>query len=111
MNFLADHPLAIAGALLLIAGFLIWRRMDRYDLKGAAIDSAWQFVRGRRTSENPTPIEAKLRDIGAASTVTGKASRAAGTVIAHFMAQVIGIAALVMMLIGLLLLAFDIWWR
>jgi len=111
MGFFAEHALAMAGGLLLIAGFLIWRRMGRYDLKGAAMESAWQLVRGRRTTGNPTPIEAKLREIGAASTVTGKASRAAGTVIAHFLAQVISIVALVTMLVGLLLLAFGIWWR
>jgi hypothetical protein len=99
------------GGLLLILGFLLWRRMNRYDLKGVAIDSAWQLARGRRTVGNPTPIEAKLHNIGAAATVTGKATRAAGTVIAHFAAQVLGVVALVMMLAGLLLLAAGIWWR
>jgi hypothetical protein len=111
MDLLADHALLIGGGLLLILGFLLWRRMSHHDLKGAAIDSAWQIARGRRTATNPTPIETKLRDIGAAATMTGKASRAAGTVIAHFVAQVVSLMALVMMLAGLLLLAAGIWWR
>ena len=111
MSFLANHALLIHGAALLVLGFLIWRRMSHYDLKGAAIDSAWQLARGRRSAENPTPIEAKVRDIGAAATMTGKATRAAGTVIGHFAAQIVSLVALVMMLAGVLLVAAGIWWR
>ena len=111
MSFVAEHGLLIGGAVLLVLGFLLWRRMSHYDLQGAAIDSAWQLARGRRSAENPTPIEAKLRDIGSAATMTGKATRAAGTVIGHFVAQVMSIVALVMILAGLLLAAAGIWWR
>jgi hypothetical protein len=111
MSILANPGLLIGGAVVLILGFLLWRRMSHYDLKGAAIDSVWQLARGRRTAENPTPIEAKLHDIGSATTVTGKATRAAGTVIGHFVAQVLSLVALVMMLAGVLLVAAAIWWR
>lgn len=110
-DFLANHGLLIGGGVLLILGFLLWQRMSRYDLKGAAIDSAWHVALGRRTAESPTPIEEKFHDIASAQTVTGKATRAAGTVIGHFVAQVVSLIALVMMLIGVLLLALGIWWR
>jgi hypothetical protein len=85
--------------------------MSRYDLKGAAIDSAWHVALGRRTAERRTPIEEKLHDIASAETMTGKATRAAGTVIGHFIAQVVSLIALVMMLVGLVLIAAGIWWR
>lgn len=111
MSVVTNPGLLIAGVAVLLLGFLLWRRMSRYDLKGAAIDSAWQLARGRRTAENPTPIEAKLRDIGSAATVTGKARRAASTVIGHFVAQVLSLVALVMMLAGAALVAAGIWWR
>jgi hypothetical protein len=111
MDILADNGLLIGGGVLLILGFLLWQRMSRYDLKGAAIDSAWHVALGRRTAERPTPIEEKLHGIASAETMTGKATRAAGTVIGHFIAQVVSLIALVMMLVGLVLIAAGIWWR
>ena len=82
-----------------------------YDLKDAAIDSAWTLARGKRTAENPTALEAKYRDIQSQPTWTGKATRTAGTVAGHFIAQVLGVAALIMMLAGLALGVAGYLWR
>ena len=98
------------GALVVLAAFVMWR-ISSYDLAGAAFDSAWQVARGRRTAENPTAIEEKLSEINAAASVTGKARRAAGTLIGHFVAKVLGTVAMLMLAIGLGLLAAGFFWR
>jgi hypothetical protein len=103
--------LMVAGAALVLVGFLIRSWSGRYDLKDAAIESAWTVVRGRRTAENPTAIEAKLRDIQAEATWTGKATRTAGTAVMHVVAQVMGKVALVVILAGLALAAVGFFWR
>ncbi len=95
----------LAGAVLVLMGMLTRRWAARYDLKDAALDSAWTLLRGRRTADNPTAIEAKLRDIQAQSTWTGKATKAAGTGVAHMLAQVGQVAALGLILVGVALVA------
>lgn len=111
MTFDTGTWLLIWGGGFVAAGFLIWWWVSRYDLKEAAIESAWQLARGRRTAENPTAIEDRLHQIGAEATVAGKARRAAGTVAGHFFAQVMGLVALVMMLAGAALALLGWFWR
>jgi hypothetical protein len=55
--------LMLSGAALVLVGFAIRWKVSAYDLKDAAIDSAWTLARGKRTAENPTALEAKYRDI------------------------------------------------
>ena len=105
-----SHWLMIAGGVLAVRGLLIRSWVSRYDLADAAIGSAWQLVRGRRTADNPTEIERKLKDIGAAPTAAGKAGRAAGSVIGHVAAQVLGLLAWVMILAGAALVAAGFFW-
>jgi hypothetical protein len=93
--------LMLAGAVLVLLGILARRWASRYDLKGAALDSAWTLLRGRRTAERPTTIEAKLSEIQSQPTWTGKASKAAGA--AHMLAQVGQAVALGLILVGLAL--------
>ena len=102
--------LLLSGAALILIGILIRWRMARYDLKDAAIDSAWTLARGRRTAENPTALEAKLNDITSQATWTGKATKAAGTAAGHVMAQILGVVALVLMLAGLVLVVAGFFW-
>jgi hypothetical protein len=85
-------------------------KTSRYDLKDAAIDSAWTLARGRRTAENPTALEAKFNEIRSQPTWTGKATSAAGTAAGHFAAQLLGVVALVLMLAGLALAVFGFFW-
>ena len=103
--------LIVAGAAFVMVGLLMRRWSARHDLKDAAIDSAWSIARGRRTADNPTAIEAKFRDIQAQPTWTGKATRTAGTAIAHFVAQVAAVAALILILAGLALAGAGFFWR
>jgi hypothetical protein len=107
----ASHWLMIAGAGLVLLGMLLRRWAARYDLKEAAIESAWTLLRGRRTAANPTAIEAKLREIGAQSTWTGKAGETARTAVGHAVAQVAQATALVTILVGLTFIAAGYIWR
>jgi hypothetical protein len=103
--------LIVAGAAFIVVGLLLRRWSARHDLREAAIDSAWSIARGRRTADNPTAIEARFRDIQAQPTWTGKATRTAGTAIAHFLAQIAAVAALILILGGLALAAAGFLWR
>jgi hypothetical protein len=103
--------LVVAGAAFIVVGLFLRRWSARHDLKDAAIDSAWSIARGRRTADNPTAIEAKFRDIQAQTTWTGKATRTAGTALAHVLAQVAAVAALILILVGLALAAAGSFWR
>lgn len=111
MDLGANAWMMIVGGLLALLGIFIWRRTSRYDLKGAALESAWQTVRGRRTVENPTALDQRWNEIRNEATVTGKARRTAGTVIGHFVAQFLGVVAMVMLAAGVILIAAGIWWR
>jgi hypothetical protein len=97
--------LMLTGAVLVLVGILTRRWASRYDLKDAALDSAWTVLRGRRTAGNPTAIEAKLQDIQSQPTWTGKATKAAGTGVAHVLAQVGQVGAVGLILVGLALVA------
>jgi len=102
--------LFIWGGGLTLLAILIWWRMGRYDIKGAAIDSAWQLARGKRTAENLTPIEMMAGEIGAEATHLGKARRTVFTVIAHFVAQALTIASYFILLGGLILIGLGWYW-
>jgi hypothetical protein len=107
----AQTWLMLAGAMLILLGGLIRWRVSRYDLKDAAIDSAWTLARGRRTAENPTALEAKYREIESQPTWSGRAKTAAGTVAGHFIAQVLGVVSLVMIIAGLVAILAGWLWR
>jgi hypothetical protein len=111
MSLSGNAWLMIVGAGLILIGILIRWRTARYDLKDAALESAWTLARGKRTAENPTAIEAKMREIGAQQTWTGKATKTAGTVAGHFIAQALGVVALVMVLGGAALAALGFFWK
>ena len=103
--------LVLSGVLLIVLGAVIRWRSARYDLKDAAIDSAWTLARGKRSSENPTALESKFNEIRNQATWTGRATKAAGTAAGHFASQVLAVVALVMALAGLALIAFGYFWR
>ena len=103
--------LMLSGAVLVLIGFVIRWKVSAYDLKDAALDSAWTLARGKRTAENPTALEGKYRDIKNQPTWTGKATKTAGTVAGHFIAQVLRVAALILMLVGLALGVAGYFWR
>jgi hypothetical protein len=105
-----EWAMIVGGSLTLIAIIIFWTT-SKYDLKGAALESAWQAARGRRTADNPTALDDKWNAIRNEATVTGKARRTVGTVVGHFIAQVLGVLATFMLLIGAILLIAGYWWR
>ena len=102
--------LVACGAALILIGVLIRRWAARYDLREAAIDSAWTLVRRKRTAENPTALEAKFNEIRSQPTWRRTATKAAGTAAGHFAAQVFGVIALVLILVGLALAVYGFFW-
>jgi hypothetical protein len=103
--------LMMSGIMLVSIGVLIRWGISGYDLKDAAIESAWTLARRKRTAENPTALEIKYRDIAGQPTWRGRARKAAGTVAGHFAAQVLALVSLVMMLAGLALIVAGFFWR
>jgi hypothetical protein len=96
------------GASVLLGILILWRTSD-WDLKGAALESAWMLLRRKRTRDNPTALERRLREITAEATLTGRARRTALTVGRHFVAGALAIAALVAIAAGVLLIAIAFW--
>lgn len=106
----SDWMMVWGGGVALLAVIIIWR-VSRYDLAGAAFDSAWHVARGKRTAKNPTALEEKYQEIAREASYSGKARRAAGTVIGHFAAKVANFVAMIMFLIGAALIAAGYFWR
>ncbi len=100
----------VAGGILILLGTLILWRTSRHDLKGALMDSVWHIARRKRSADNPTAIEAKLREIQAEAPFTGKARRVAKQVIGHYLAQALGIVALIAIAFGAILVAVGLFW-
>lgn len=107
----AEHTLALWGAGLVLVGMIVRWWSARYDLNEAVLDSAWQTARGKRTSENPTEVEKRLKEITSQSGAAGKVTAAASTVIGHLVAQVLGLVSILMILAGGGLIAADLWWK
>lgn len=101
----------VAGGGLIALAILIFWTTSKYDLKGAALESAWQTARGRRSASTPTALDDKWNAIRNEATAMGKARRTAGTVIGHFVAQLLSVAATFMLLIGAVLVGVGYWWR
>jgi hypothetical protein len=100
----------IGIAIATLGGVIRWRTA-RYDLKDAAIDSAWKLARGKRSEENPTALERKFNDIRSQATWARRATKTTGTVAGHFIAQALGVVSLVLMLGGVLLAGLGFFWR
>ena len=111
MTLETDGWILISGGVLVALSLLIWWRTGRYDIKGAAIESIWQVATGQRTEGNPTAIEEMAHKIGEAPTHLGKARRTVFTVIGHFIAQVLSVAALFMLAAGAVLLVVGWFWN
>lgn len=99
----------IAGGGLVLAGaLLLWRTSD-WELKGVALESAWTLLRRKRTRDNPTALERRLRDITAEPTLRRRARRTALTVGQHVVAGVLTLASLIAIAIGALLIGIGLW--
>jgi hypothetical protein len=102
--------LIASGLALILLGVLIRWRTARYDLKDAALGSAWTLARGRRTVDNPTALENVFNDIRSQPTWTGKAGKAAQTAFGHYAAQILAVVALALIVGGLALAVLGLFW-
>jgi hypothetical protein len=103
MELGATATLLISGTVLIVIGYIFRSIAARYDFKGMLFSSAWQVVRGKRTTETPTDIEQRLGEISSAKTHLGKARRLGTNVAGHFMASALGLIGLLFILGGLAL--------
>lgn len=110
MDLSWNEWLMLAGGIIAALGVIILWTTGKHDLKGAAIDSVWQTARGRRTADNPTALDMKWNAIRNEASVTGKARRTIFTVIAHFLAQLLAVAATIMVLVGIVMLGLGYYW-
>jgi hypothetical protein len=106
----AKFWLIASGLASILLGVLIRWKTARYDLKDAAIDSAWTLARGRRTADNPTALENVFNEIRLQPTWTGKAGKAAWTAFGHYVAQILGVVALVLIFGGFGLALLGLLW-
>ena len=107
----ANFWLIAFGLVFILIGALIRWRTARYDLKDAALQSAWMLARGRRTAGNPTALETALNDVRSQPTWTGKAGKAARMAFGHYAAQVLAIVALALVVAGGGLTLVGLFWR
>ncbi len=104
------HPyLLAAGGVLIICGLLLMRWASRYDLKGLAIDAAWEVAKNRRLNVE-TELGNRVKDLRDESSNTGRAKMVAGHAARHVAAQVATVAGLVALAAGALLIALAVWW-
>ncbi len=110
MSFLS-HPILLAsGVLLLVVGGLLLRWAGRHDLKGMAVDAAWQVARNRSFNVT-TDLGARIGELRADASHAGRAKRAAGMAVRHVAAQAASIAGVAAMLIGVALIAVALFWK
>lgn len=101
-----SHPYLLGfGALLLVAGFLLWRWSSRHDLKGLAVDAAWQVAKARGNVGTETELGNRLKDLAADGSNVSRAKKTAGYAVRHVLAQVASIASLLILLGGAGLIA------
>lgn len=108
---LGQHPvLLVSGVALLLVAFVLWRIASRWDLKGMAVDAAWQLAR-RRQLDADSDLSRHWRELSADVSRRSQAKRVAGHAVRHFAAQVMTIAALVLALLGMAAIAFAVFWN
>ena len=103
------HPyLLAAGGLLIVVGLLLMRWASRHDLKGLAIDAAWEVAKNRRLNVD-TELGNRVQDLRAEGSNVGRAKMVAGHAARHVAAQVASIAGLIALAAGALLIAVAVW--
>lgn len=101
-----QHPgLLAAAALLLVIGFFMMRWASRYDVTGLAADAAWRVARKRGRidvkAETADMLNENFGHIREDAERIGYARAAAKHGAGFLLAKFVGIAGIVMMLVGL----------
>lgn len=101
-----NHPYLLAGGvLLMLVGFKLWRWAGRHDMKGLALDAAWQVAKARGDLKTHTYLGDKLNEVSGAETGAGKAKAAAGLAARHVAAQIASLAGIAGLLAGIAMIA------
>lgn len=101
-----QHPFLLAsGIAILIAGILLMRWASRYDVTGLAADAAWRVAKNRGRidvkKEGADMLNEQFGHIRDDAERMGLTRAAAKHGIGFLLAKFVGIAGIVMMLIGL----------
>lgn len=103
------HPyLAATGLLLILIGVLLWRWSSRHDLKGMALDAAWQVAKNRRLDVE-TDLGNRLKDLRSEGSNTRRAKLVAGHAVRHLLAPAVNITALVCLAAGMIMIGYALW--
>lgn len=103
------HPyLLAAGGFLILCGLLLMRWASRHDLKGLAIDAAWEMAKNRRLDVE-TDLGNRVKEVRDETSNVGRAKMVAGHTARHVAAQVASIAGLIAVAAGALLIALAVW--
>src|SRR5262245_60162823 len=106
------HPYLLGGGgVLIILGVLLFRWASRYDLKGLALDAAWQVAKSRGRLDVETDLGNRLEERQAEESKVERAKMVAGHAARHVAAQAINVAALISFALGALLIAIAVWWK
>jgi hypothetical protein len=107
--------LHLDGTDLLGVGFLMMNWASSRNLKdvavGAALGAGWTLLWKRQRPGVPEELTSRLEEVRAQDTHVGKAKVVTGYAIKHVIAQVVGLAGLVLFAFGALLLALGIFWH
>jgi hypothetical protein len=117
-----SHPFLLAGGvLLLVIGLWLRSWAAKHNLidmaRGAATDAAWQVTKNKGNLAALVDTEAAQKFKGLATEFTtekshtGKAKKAAGYAARQAMATVAGIAGLVSLLAGLVMIGAAFFWK
>jgi hypothetical protein len=106
------HPYLLgSGGVLIILGVLLYRWASRYDLKGMALDAAWQVAKNRGRLDVETDLGNRLNELQAEGSNVERAKMVASHAARHVAAQAMNVAALICFAAGALLIAIAVWWK
>lgn len=107
-----SHPYLLGGgAFLLLVGFGLWRWASRHDLKGLAVDAAWQLAKNKGNLATETELGNRFKDLKSDTSNVSRAKKAVGYGVRHVVAQVATLAGIVGMLGGAGLIAAAFYWK
>jgi hypothetical protein len=97
------------GLIAVVAAFVLHRRASRHDLKGMAIDAAWEAAKKRGIPED-TELQRRLKAYGDEPSNARRARMAAVDIGKHLGSQVLVVIAWVIALAGLGIAFFGYMW-
>ena len=101
-----SHPYLLgSGVVLLLVGLWLWLWSSRHDLKGLAVDAAWQVAKARGNLSTETEVGNRIKDLAADGSNVGRAKKAAGYAARHVLAQIASLTGVIGILLGAALVA------